>query len=115
MKTASLVKTVVIAAGLPLFASCVERQIVYRDRPAPPGVVVTEEYPAPPPPRTEIVSIAPGPQALWFWAPGCWEWRGHWVWNGGHWIRRPHVGAVWVGPHWGWRGPHRVWVGAGWR
>jgi len=113
MKTSSLVKVALIGAALPLFTGCVERQVVYRDRPAP-GVVV-EEAPAPPPPQTEIITVAPGPTAAWYWAPGCWEWRGRWVWTSGRWIARPHPGAVWVGPHWGWRGHTRIWVGGVWR
>ena len=113
MKKSFLVRPLLIAACLPLLASCVTREVVYRDRPAP-GVVV-EEAPAPPPPQTEVITVAPGPLALWFWTPGCWEWRGHWVWVGGRWAHRPHHNAVWVGPHWGWHGHHRVWVGGGWR
>ncbi len=110
MKTFPLFRTVLVAACLPLLAGCVTREVVYRDRP-----VAGEEAPAPPPPQTEIVTVAPGPLAVWFWTPGCWEWRGHWIWAGGHWMHRPHPGAIWVGPHWGWRGHHRVWVGGGWR
>jgi hypothetical protein len=111
MKKSTLLKFVLIAASLPLFAGCVQREIVYRDRP---GAVV-EEAPAPPPPQTEVVTIAPGPVDLWFWVPGSWEWRGHWVWYGGHWASRPHRGAVWFGPHWEQRGHHHVWVRGGWR
>lgn len=112
MKNSNLIKYALIGAILPLFAGCVEREVVYRDRPAP---VVEEETPAPPPPQTEVVTVAPGPTDVWFWAPGCWEWRGRWVWTGGHWVARPHPGAVWVGAHWGARGHHRVWVGGYWR
>src|ERR1035438_7519025 len=112
MKNSTLIKTALIAASLPLFAGCVERIVVYR--PAP-GTVVAAEPPAPPPLQTEFISVAPGPMSVWLWAPGCWEWRGRWVWYGGHWVRRPHPGAMWVGAHWGWRGQHRVWVGGGWR
>jgi hypothetical protein len=108
MKTSWLSKGALVAACLPLFAGCV----VYRDRPAPAAVV---EAPAPPPPQTEYVTVAPGPLSVWFWAPGCWEWRGRWVWTGGHWIARPHAGAVWVGAHWDARGGRRVWVHGGWR
>ncbi len=115
MKNSTLIKTILIAASVPLFAGCVEREVVYRDRPAPPNETVVEEAPAPPPPQTEVVTIAPGPLDFWFWAPGVWEWRGRWVWTGGHWIHRPHPGAVWVGAHWGWHGRHRVWVSGGWR
>jgi hypothetical protein len=110
MKTFPLFRTILAAACLPLLTGCVTREVIYRDRP-----VAGDEAPAPPPPQTEIVTVAPGPLAVWFWTPGCWEWRGHWVWAGGHWVHRPHPGAVWVGPHWGWRGHHRLWIGGGWR
>jgi len=116
MKNSNLLKIVLVTASLPLFAGCVEREVVYRDRPAPPpGEIVVDETPAPPPLQTEVITVAPGPLDLWFWAPGCWEWRGHWVWFGGHWAARPHPGAVWIGSHWGVRGHHRVWVRGGWR
>ena len=117
MKTSSLVKTVLIAASLPLFAGCVERQVVYRDRPVyvqqpPPGTAVVEEAPAPPPPQVEVIPVSPDPAFIWI--GGCWEWRGGWVWVGGRWAPRPHPGAVWVHGHWGWHGHRRVWIAAGW-
>jgi hypothetical protein len=116
MRTSLLVKCALIGAAVPFFAGCVERQVVYRDRPAPAReVVVEDEAPPPPPPQVEVVPVIPGPPALWFWAPGVWEWHGRWVWTGGHWIRRPHPGAVWYGPRWEYRGPHRVWVTGEWR
>jgi hypothetical protein len=114
MKNSTLIKTALIAASLPLLAGCVEREVVYRDRPAPSGDVVVED-PAPPPPQVEVIPVAPGPLDVWFWAPGSWEWRGRWVWFGGHWGARPHPGAVWVHSGWGHRGHGRVWVGAHWR
>jgi hypothetical protein len=112
MKTSNLIKCALIGASLPLFAGCVEHEVVYRDRPA---AVVDEEAPAPPPPRQDFVTVAPGPMSVWFWAPGAWEWRGHWVWVSGHWVHRPYAGAVWIGPHWTWNKHHRVWVSGGWR
>jgi hypothetical protein len=111
MKTFSIVRIFLAAACLPVLAGCVTREVIYRPGPGP----VAEEAPAPPAPQTEIVTVAPGPLAVWFWAPGCWEWRGRWIWAPGHWIARPHPGAEWVGAHWGWRGHHRMWVGGGWR
>jgi hypothetical protein len=44
---------------------------------------------AAPPPREEIVSVRPHPQAVW--VPGHWKWsfwRHHWVWVRGHWRMR---------------------------
>jgi hypothetical protein len=40
MKNNFWIKTVLTAATLPLLAGCVEREVVYRDRPAPSGAVV---------------------------------------------------------------------------
>ncbi|HEY5043204.1 MAG TPA: hypothetical protein VIK53_14515 [Verrucomicrobiae bacterium] len=114
MKKTILIKSVLIAASLPLLAGCVEREVVYRQAP-PPGTVTDDEAPAPPPPQAEVITVAPGPLDLWLWVPGTWEWRGRWVWTVGRWGARPHPGAVWVGPHWGVRGHRHVWVGGGWR
>jgi hypothetical protein len=110
-------KSILAAALLPLLAGCVEREVVYRDRPAPPPgqpAVVEEEAPAPPPPQVEIVPVAPDPTFVW--VGGEWIWGGPrgWYWGPGHWGPRPHPGAYWVHGGWGWRGHHRVWVGAHW-
>ena len=132
MKHQSIVlKTVLIAATVPLFAGCVvypQRPVyvqpayapppppVYAPAPAPvapPPADVTADAPAPPPPQAEVVTVAPDPTFIW--VPGSWEWRGRWVWYGGHWGHRPRPGVVWVGGHWGYRGPNRVWIAAGWR
>jgi hypothetical protein len=124
MKNSFTAKCLLIAVAAPLFAGCVEREVVYRDRPVPPPsgqpmppstVIVEQEPPPPPPVQVEVVPVCPGPTTVWFWAPGCWEWRGHWVWAGGRWMARPHPGAVWIGAHWGVAGHHRVWVHGGWR
>ncbi len=65
----------------------------------------------PPPPQSETVYVAPGPDYVW--AGGEWVWHGRWVWAPGHWLRGPRPGAVWVGGVWvhgghGWyhRGGH---------
>jgi len=117
MKTSTFIKYGLIGACLPWFAGCVEREVVYRDRlvPAAPGEVVETDPGEPPPPQTEVVTVAPGPLSAWFWVPGCWEWRGHWVWYGGHWAIRPHHGAVWIHAGWVHRGHGRVWVSGHWR
>ena len=70
--------------------------------PAAPIVVAQ----APPPPPVETVVIAPGPGYVW--VGGDWEWRGRWVWSGGHWFYPPYPGSVWIGASWS-RGHH------GWR
>ena len=123
MKNSILIKTILITAVVPMFAGCVERQVVYRDRPVyvqqpppdapPPQAEVVVDAPAPPPPQVEVVPVAPDPTFIWI--GGCWEWRGSWVWVGGRWAHRPHPGAVWVQGHWGYRHHNRVWISAGWR
>jgi hypothetical protein len=118
MKNSILIKTILITAALPLFAGCVERQVVYRDRPVyvqqpPPNAEVVVEQPSePPPPQVEVQTVAPDPTFVWI--GGFWEWRGHWVWVGGHWDR-PHPGRVWMRGHWEHRGNGSVWISAGWR
>jgi hypothetical protein len=122
MKNSILVKAVIITAALPLFAGCVERQVVYRDRPVyaqpppnappPPQAEVVTDNPAPPPPQVEVVPVAPDPTFIWI--GGVWEWRGRWVWARGHWDH-PHPGRVWVRGHWDHRPNGYVWVHAGWR
>ncbi len=37
----------------------------------------------PPPPQTEVVPVAPGPD--YYWAPGYWGWDNGWIWIGGCW------------------------------
>ena len=79
------------------------------------AVFIADGAPLPPPPQTEVITVAPGPLDVWLWVPGCWEWRGRWIWVGGHWTARPYRDAVWVGPHFGYRGHYRVWYGGAWR
>jgi hypothetical protein len=59
----------------------------------------------PPPPRHEVVVVAPRPGCVW--VPGYWSWapaRRHYVWVGGRWIAgRP--GHAWVNGRWH-HGPH---------
>jgi hypothetical protein len=116
MKNSILIKTVLIAASLPLLAGCiVERQprrVVVVQQPAATGTVVIED-PAPPPPQVEVQTVAPDPTFIWI--GGSWEWRGRWVWAGGHWGPRPHPGAIWVRGGWERRGDRRVWVESHWR
>lgn len=117
MKKSSLTKLLLIVAGLPLLAGCiVERQprrVVVVERPAPGGEVVVERPTQPPPPQVEV--IPPQPDVAFVWIPGAWEWRGRWVWVGGHWGPRPHPSAVWVRGVWIHRGHGYVWVGGHWR
>jgi hypothetical protein len=117
MKNSKPLNIALIAACLPLFAGCMERQAVYRGQPAaqPSGEAVADEPPGPPPPQMEVVPVAPGSVTVWFWVPGAYEWRNHWVWVGGRWTPRPHPGAVWVAGNWERHGRHHVWVTGHWR
>ncbi|HXB58293.1 MAG TPA: hypothetical protein VNU95_01950 [Candidatus Acidoferrales bacterium] len=114
MKKPILIKSLLVAATLPLFAGCVVRVRTAAPPPPPPPAVTVDMY-TPPPAQVDVVPVAPGPADVWFWVPGAWEWRGHWVWAGGHWGMRPHPGAVWVASGWAWHGHHRVWVRGYWR
>src|ERR1043166_10117300 len=59
-------------------------------------VIVTE---APPPPRTEVMGVAPSTAHVW--VQGYWVHRDRrWVWVPGHWEARPRVGAMYVAGHW---------------
>jgi len=111
MRTSILIKSLLIAASLPLLAGC----IVERPGPPPGSVVVVTQPENPPAPQIEVVPAPPGPLDLWLWVPGCWEWQGHWVWAAGRWAPRPHPHAVWVAGHWAHRSGGYVWVGSHWR
>ena len=120
MKNISLLKSgLLVLAGAFLVGGCVYRErVVYRHRGARivttetvgSEVVVTE---APPAPVVETVTISPGPEFIW--VGGCWEWRSHWVWEGGHWARPVRPGAVWVPHHYERRGGVHVFIRGGWR
>lgn len=67
----------------------------------PESVPVEDSQPptvAPPPPQSETVIVAPGPEFVWI--AGEWSWHGRWVWLGGHWIQRPYPHASWVPGAW---------------
>jgi hypothetical protein len=115
MKNSILVKTVLIAASLPLLAGCiVERQprrAVVVQEPAATDEVIVAQPSEPPPLRVEVVPVAPDPTFIWI--GGVWEWRGRWVWARGHWDH-PHPHAVWARGHWEHRPNGYVWIHAGW-
>jgi hypothetical protein len=68
---------------------------------------------APPPPRGEVVPVAPGPD--YNWVPGYWTWNGTWIWLGGRWGIRPWHGAAWSSGHWARHGRGYIWIGGRWR
>ncbi len=93
---------------------CVVRErAVYRPGPPPVSeeVIVTEA--PPPPPADEVVVASPGPGFVWI--GGAWVWRGHWVWERGHWARPPRPGAVWVPHHYEYRNGVHVFIRGRWR
>jgi hypothetical protein len=116
MKNSILIKTVIIAASLPLLAGCiVERQprrVVVVRQPAATDEIIVEQPSEPPLLQAEVVPARPDPAFIWI--RGNWEWRGRWEWVGGHWDR-PHPGVNWVAGHWERRTRGSVWISAGWR
>ncbi len=93
---------------------------------APRERVVVREMP---PPRTEVITVAPAPN--YNWVPGHWAWRGNqWVWINGHWVATavrpmppmireeitiaPSPSHVYVRGHWVWRSNDWVWVHGTW-
>ena len=115
MRTSILIKSLLIAASLPLLAGCVvfERHSVAVA--SPPAEVVVTQPENPPPQQAEVMPAPPGPLDLWVWIPGCWEWRDHWVWERGRWAPRPHPHAIWVTGYWDHQEQGYVWVDGHWR
>src|ERR1700733_2795708 len=99
MKKSILLKTVLIAATLPLFAGCVTR-VVYQPAPhyippppnvPPPQAGVGATDPTPPPVQAEVIPVAPGPAYVWVGGEYAWG-AGGWYWAPGHWRARPYGG-----------------------
>lgn len=77
---------------------------------ARPGAYVYYEGPVvmvePPPPRVEVIGVAPSPG--YFWVSGIWVWTNNdYVWRPGYW-ERPREGYRWKKGNWkrhdkGWR------------
>ena len=116
MKTPTLLKLLLpVGIGSLLATGCVTRErVVYRQAPAPvmaqSEIVVTAP---PPPPIEETVTISPGPTYIW--VGGNWVWRGHWVWEAGHWGHPPRPGAVWVAHRYEYRNGVHIYIRGGWR
>jgi hypothetical protein len=117
MKNSIPIKTLLIAAALPLFAGCMS--------PAPTNVgsqVATADnvnvgQPTQPPPdnQKDVIPSCPGPRTLWYFIPGQWVWRGQWVWVQGHWRTRPHPGDIWLPGKWVQQDTVYVWQRGHWR
>jgi len=79
--------------------------------PATGEVLVTQ---APPSPRVEVQTVAPGPGYVW--TGGYWSWTGtNYVWTSGSWVVRPRPTAVYVRGHWARRPGGYVWVPGHWQ
>jgi hypothetical protein len=79
--------------------------------PATRQVLVTQ---APPAPRVEVQTVAPGPGYVW--TPGYWQWTGtDYVWVSGNWVVRPRPSAVYVRGHWERRAGGYVWIPGRWQ
>lgn len=94
----SAIKKLLVATGLGLTLAAtlpMSGCVVVPDHRYYAGEVVTV---APPPPRREIIGVAPG--AGYIWAGGYWGWTGgRHEWVAGHW-EAPHRGAHWVPQRW---------------
>ena len=92
--------------GLAALAACVPM--------APPGAVFIATRVGPPPPRVEVVGVAPGPGFVW--VRGFWRWEGDdYRWTPGHWTMAPHPRAVWVPGRWRHHPRGWYWVDGYWR
>ena len=95
-----------LVAFLALAAGCGPRM-------APAGVSLAVRRP--PPPRVEVISVAPGPRYIW--VPGHHAWQaGDYVWISGAWLLPPETRfRRWEPGHWaevrgGW-----YWIDGRWR
>lgn len=72
-----------------------------------------QSYRSVPPPRYEVIPVAPGPRFIW--EPGHWVWSGHgYAWAGGRYVqRRPNYRNYHPG-RWANRYGRWVWVAPGW-
>src|SRR5262245_38977465 len=71
------------------------------------------EYLPTPPASIEAGPAIPAPSETHIYVPGCWLWRGHYVWRPGFWIaHRP--GWIWCPAHYRWTPVGYVYVGGYW-
>jgi len=121
MKNPFPIKSLFIAAVLPLLAGCMSQAPVDV---APQVGTADDIYvgqPTQPPPanQNDVIPVAPGPRTLWYFIPGHWEWRGQYVWVPGHWRPRPTPGDIWLSGKWVEQNNQTnsvyVWQGGHWR
>jgi hypothetical protein len=142
MIRARLRSSLLLLASLPLAACYVTATPTSPPPPPPPApqaeVVVAAPppppappppQPAPPPPQAEVVVESappppapppqppppPPPSPEHYWVAGYYGWEGReYRWHPGHYERRPHARAHWVGAHWEVRPRGRVWIEGHW-
>ena len=84
------------------------------EREATTNVVVQTPPPQPPPPGPEVVTVQPGPGAVW--VSGFYEFDGvRYIWVPGHWAYPPHGYRGYVAARWVYRGGSYVYVRGYWR
>jgi hypothetical protein len=92
--------SLIFALGGAMYANCAEVGVVI-------GV-------PPPPPKVEVVPVAP--VVGYMWRPGYWRWaEGRYVWIPGAYVVPPRPSAVWIPGHWTPGGGGWVWVAGFWR
>jgi hypothetical protein len=122
MKISTFIKMVLLAgAALPLLAGCAsKRPVDVAPQVATADNIYTGQPTQPPPAnQKDVIPTAPGPQTLWYFMRGHWEWRGQYVWVPGHWRGRPHPGDIWLPGKWVEQNNQTntvyVWHGGHWR
>jgi hypothetical protein len=111
MKKSALLKVALVVCATSFFASgCV----VYPAG-APVATVGAEVDVVGDPPAPIVETVSPAPGIGFVWIGGAWAWHGRWVWEGGHWDRPPHPGAVWVPHRYAVHNGRHVFVQGGWR
>jgi hypothetical protein len=121
MKNTSVMGYLLACGSLNLGAFYVESgpaapppQPVVVQQAAPPPAEVAEAPPAPPPPPAPE-PVPPPPSPEHYWVVGYHRWDGHrYVWERGHYERRPRPDARYVNGHWEARGRGHVWVESRW-
>ena len=87
----------------------------YVQAPPPANPVYVEAPPpAPPPPPPETVPPPPSPDSAWVPASHRWNGRDYEV-QRGHYERKPHANAQYVGGHWEKRDRGHTWVEGHWQ
>jgi len=91
------------------------QETIAQSLPAPARLSITESIASqpPPPPRPEIIPLAPLPSSIW--VPGYWAWNNGWQWVAGHWAQPPQGTSTWVPGQWVPQGQRWVWHPGRWQ